>query len=266
MLRLADYFRNTLVAEITGEGIKRAARLIHPSAQPATLNRQVIKPAQAVINYAASLSWCAPIKVARFDEDPKTKTPATLEWVMAFAAQAQADGLPHLGATGMFMFGTAARIGEACALTWGDVDLNAASATIRMGKPKPWTRVAHLPPPVVAALANIPLNRNPDDLVFGYAGRDSLRGAWNNTCARAGIERLTPHCCRHGFATSMLHRGYDPKTVAVRGGWKDATTVMRVYAHAMEDHTVTDDLFDEKLTGRARGNRVSSGKQRGKSQ
>lgn len=36
-------------------------------------------------------------------------------------------------------------------------------------------------------------------------------------CTRAGIERLTPHCCRHGFATSMLHRGFDVKTVAERG-------------------------------------------------
>ncbi|KPP84257.1 MAG: Integrase [Rhodobacteraceae bacterium HLUCCO07] len=146
------------------------------------------------------------------------------------------------------MFGTAARVGESCRLTWRHVDLASAKATLHLFKPTPWSRDAHLPPDVVAALANIPSNRNPDDLVFGYAGRCSVRGPWNNVCKRAGIERLTPHCCRHGFATSMLHLGIDPKTVAERGGWKDATTVLRTYAHAMKDPTVTNALFDTELT------------------
>lgn len=67
-------------------------------------------------------------------------------------------------------------------------------------------------------------------------------------CKRAGIERLTPHCCRHGFATTMLHKGFDVKTVAEMGGWKDATTVLRTYAHAVKDKTVTDVLFDTPVT------------------
>ncbi|MGR3417106.1 MAG: tyrosine-type recombinase/integrase [Paracoccus sp. (in: a-proteobacteria)] len=46
----------------------------------------------------------------------------------------------------------------------------------------------------------------------------TIRGAWNNVCKRAGIQRLTLHCSRHGFATSMLHMGMDVKTVAEMGG------------------------------------------------
>ncbi|MCW2302576.1 integrase [Rhodovulum sulfidophilum] len=113
-------------------------------------------------------------------------------------------------------------------------------------KPTPWKRIAHLPPEIVVSLANIPSNRNPDDPVFGYAGRGSVRGHWNNVCRRAKIERLTPHCCRHGFATSMLQAGIDVKTVADMGGWKDATTVLRTYSHAMKDPSVTNVLFGAK--------------------
>lgn len=140
----------------------------------------------------------------RYTEDPEIKTPATIEWVRAFYAQALEDGLPHLGALCMFMFGTAARVGETCRMTWGDVDLSLGTAKLYLFKPTPWNRVAHLQPELVAAMANLPTNRKADELVFDYTGRGSLRGAWNNVCKRADIERLTPHCCRHGFATSML--------------------------------------------------------------
>ena len=106
----------------------------------------------------------------------------------------------------------------------------------------------HLSAPVVVALANIPSNRNPDDLVFNYASGESVGQVWGNVAERADIAKLTPHCCRHGFATTLLQAGVNPKTVAVRGGWKDVATVMKFYAHAMDDLTVTDVLFGKKLT------------------
>ena len=208
----------------------------------------MIKPTQAAINYAAELGWCPRISIKRYSENPEIKTPATVEWVRAFYAQALKDEMPHLGALCIFMFGTAARIGESCRMRWVDVDLSTAQATLHLFKPTPWTRVGHLPAEVVAAMANIPSNRNPDDRVFGYVERGSVRCAWNNVVRRAGIARLTPHCCRHGFATTMLHKGFDVKTVAERGGWKDATTVLRTYAHAIKDKTVTDVLFDTPVT------------------
>ncbi|MBI6630702.1 tyrosine-type recombinase/integrase [Pontibaca salina] len=247
LAKLASYWKNARVEGITPEAIRRSARMIYPNAQPATWNRQVIVPTAAAINYASSLGWCDPIRVKRFTVTAKKKTPADLAWVNAFASQATQDGLPHLAALCLFMFATGARVGEATALTWADVDLSSAIAIISQTKTE-HIRDAHLPSRVIAALANIGGNRNPSELVFGYAGRGSVTKVWNNVAARAGIEPLTPHCCRHGFATSMLHQGFDPKTVAERGGWKDATTVLRTYAHALKDKTVTDALFDTKLT------------------
>lgn len=262
LLKLSSYWKETLVETITPETIRRAARKVYPDAQPATWNRQVIVPTVAAINYAASLGWCNPIKVKRFPVNTKKKTPADLAWINAHSAQALADGLPHLAALSLFLYATGARISEACRLTWADVDLSQAVATIRMGKPTPWERTAHLPPQVIAAMGSIGGNRNPTELVFGYEGRDSVTKVWNNVAGRAEIAPLTPHCCRHGFATSMLHKGFDPKTVAERGGWKDAATVLRTYAHALKDRTVTDALFGTEVTQAESLSQVTIGKGR----
>ncbi|MEO9651203.1 MAG: site-specific integrase [Roseobacter sp.] len=245
--RIEDYWTNTLVSKITGEAIRQMARKLYPNAANATLNRQGIVPAQAVINYAAELEWCAPIRVKRLKVNVKTKTPANRGWIEAFATQATQDGLPHLAALCLFMFGTSARRGEACALKWDDVELFKKTVTIYQAKTESH-RVAHLQPPVIPALANIPSNHNPDELVFQYASGESVGQVWNNVIKRAAIEKLSPHCCWHGFATSMLQAGTDPETVRVRGGWKDVSTIMKFYAHSKDDPTVTDALFCTNLT------------------
>lgn len=223
--------------------MRQSAITLYPKAKGATRNRQVIVPTQAIINHAASLGWCSPVKVKRFDVEAKVKDPATLEWVRAFTVHAS----PHLGALCVFMFGTGARIGEALALTWGAVDLAARAATFNQSKIGQ-ERKAHLPGEVVAALAKIPSNRNQDELVFGYGSRGGVKTPWSNAIKRAGITALTPHSCRHGFATMLLRNGYDVKTVAKLGGWKDAATVLKYYAHALDDATVTDALFGTNLT------------------
>ena len=260
--KVEDHWRDTPIREITGEAIRLSALKLYPNAKAATHNRQVIVPTQAIINYASELGWCSPIKVKRFPTDPDTKSPATLEWVNAFASQATEDGLTHLAALCLFMFGTAARIGEAVRVTWADIDLVSGKAKLSGRKPQPWSRVAHMPPRVVSALANIPSNRNPEERVFGYSEPSSTNKVWGNVCARAEIEYLTPHCCRHGFATTMLQAGFDVKTVAARGGWKDPSVVLKTYAHALEDETVTDALFDTNLTQRGTRNAATIGKER----
>ncbi len=236
--KIEDHWRNTLISAITEGAILQSAITLYPKAKPATRNRQVIVPTQAIINHAAELFRSPKMSVKRFKIDAKVKTPATAEWCEAFAQHAS----PHLGALCLFMFGTGARIGEAVAVTWGDVDLGKRTALVNQSKIGV-ERVAHLPARVVAAMANIPSNRRPDDPVFGYQGPRNAHDAWDNVVKRAGIERLTPHSCRHGFATTMLRAGFDVKTVAKLGGWLDAATVLNHYAHAMDDLTLTDAVF-----------------------
>lgn len=240
---IEDYWRDTPVSKVTAGAIKKSALTLYPSAGNATRNRQVIVPTQAAINHAAELEWCSPIRVKRFPIVEKIKKPADLAWVLAF----QAASSPHLGALCLFMFATGARIGEAVALTWSDVNLEARTALIMQTKIGS-ERIVHLPGELFQAIANIPSNRCPDDPVFRYAHRENVRQVWDNAIARAGIEKLSPHCCRHGFATTMLRSGKDAKTVAELGGWKDVGTLLRVYAHAIEDRTQNEVIFDTSVT------------------
>jgi integrase len=46
-----------------------------------------------------------------------------------------------------------------------------------------------------------------------------------------GGEKVTPHQFRHWMATSMFADGYDPVTVAGRGGWSSPSVPLKIYGH-----------------------------------
>ncbi|RYY67694.1 MAG: site-specific integrase [Chitinophagaceae bacterium] len=231
-----DHWKDTPVRDITRGALKRAAITLLPNGSGAYRNRAVLVPTQAVINHCADLDMCAPLRASRFHEPKRTKEPATWEWVQAFMAHSS----PHLGALACFMFLTGARISEALGVTWGRLDLTNGRVIISMGKLGGEERVAHMPPELVAVLANIPSNRESDSQVFPYAAGDSVSYPWQAAVKRAGIKRVTPHGCRHGFATGLMHQGVDPITVAKRGGWKSPAQLFATYGHAMDDETVTN--------------------------
>lgn len=238
--RVLDHWKETPVRLINSGAVRQAAITLLPKAGNATRNRQVIVPTQAIINHAASLDQCRPLRVKRFPIIRREKEPATWEWIEAFMANAR----PHLAALACFMFLTGARISEALDVTWEDLNLAKSQARIRSGKLGGSERLAHLPPPLVAAIANIPEPR--DGTVFRYSSRNTAKPSWRKAIERAGIKPLSFHACRHGFATAMLHAGVDPITTAKRGGWKDAAHLFKTYGHAMEDETVTDRIVGTK--------------------
>jgi integrase len=234
------YLGSTLVKDINPGIIKQMALTLYPGLSGASLNRLALGPATAVINFCAESELCLPIRVKRFKFETKEKEPATLEWVMDFMA-ASPDN-PHLAAYPLFMFLTGARPGEATALQWADVDLKTRKATIRQSKVEKAggivERKAHLPRMLVVALANLP--RIEGRGVFVYKSPDDLAWSWKGVIKRAGIKRLTPHCCRHGFATGLLRRGVDVVTIAKLGGWTSPAQVFATYGHANDDPTLTD--------------------------
>lgn len=245
--RIEDYWKDTLVKDITRGGIRQSAQTLYPNASGATRNRQVIVPTQAIINHAAESELCAHVKVKRFKIETKVKTPATLEWIRAFASCAS----PHLGGLALFMFLTGARISEALQVQWSDIDLQGKNVLIRQSKIGAERR-ANLPRPLVVALANIePMKGRP---VFLYRHRSDCIRVWRTAVKRAGIEPLSFHCCRHGFATALLRAGIDPLTVAKLGGWKTARHVFETYGHAKDDPTLTDLIADTPLTQRESAN------------
>src|SRR6185437_9690757 len=130
LVMVEDYWKNTLVKDITRGALKRAATALLPKANGAYRNRAVIVPTSAVINFAASLEMCPPFRPERFPETKAVREPATWPWVQAFMTTSS----PHLGALACFMFLTGARISEALDVCWRDVDFGAARVRIRMRK------------------------------------------------------------------------------------------------------------------------------------
>jgi hypothetical protein len=224
--RIEDYWKDTLVRDITPGGIRSAALVLYPKASGATRNRQAIVPMQAIINHAAEAELCPRIRV---------------EWVHAFMANSK----PHLGTLALFMFLTGARVSEALAVDWGDVDFKAKSVLIRQTKIGAERR-AHLPQSLIMALGN--LQRIKGRPVFRYTDRANCIRVWETACKRGGIEPLTTHSCRHGFATALLRSGVDVVTIAKLGGWKSARHVLETYGHAIDDRTLTDLISGPDLT------------------
>ena len=233
--RVEDYWGDTPIKRITAGGIRKAALDLYQNAGAATRNRQVIVPTQAIINHAAEQELCPAIRVKRFPVIKTEKDPASWQWVTEFMSASS----PHLGALACFLFLTGARISEALCLKWDDVDFQSRKVLIRQTKIGAERR-AHLPPPLIASLANIPGKR--EGKVFRYSSPDTAKFPWRNAIRRAGIKPLTFHAMRHGFATAALQAGIDPVTVAKLGGWKSPQHVFATYGHASDDHTLTDRL------------------------
>jgi len=235
--RIEDYWKDTLVKDIKPGSIRQMAMTMYPKATNATRNRQAIVPCQAVINYAAESELCPFIRVKRFKVEKKIKPPFTLEWVNAFCEHAN----PYLAALTLFMFSTGARISEALAVRWEHVNLQERTILIPKSKISE-QRIVHLPPRVLAAIAN--LIKVPNRSVFWYRTRSSMRNQWLRTIKRAGIKIMMAHSGRHGFATTALRNRIDPKTAAQLGGWKNIRLFMETYAHAIDDITLNEAIFD----------------------
>lgn len=248
------HFKDTLVKDITAGTIRQMAIELYPGCTGASRNRMGIVPVQAVINHAAESELCSTIRVKRFKVDAKVKEPATLEWINAFCQHAG----PHMGALALFMYVTGARIGEALSVRWEDVDLKKAKTALIRETKQSKERLAHLPQRLVVALAN--LDHIKDRPVFIYRRPDDIGNSWDVVIEKAGIKRLTPHSCRHGFATGLLRRGIDVVTVAKLGGWKTPAQVLRTYGHAIENRKLTDVLLDADLTQVSPANELSSDK------
>lgn len=233
---IENYFKETLVKDIKSGTIRKMAMDLFGGNSGASRNRRAIIPAQAIINYAADSDLCDHIRVKRFKTETKEKPHATLEWIQAFMKEAS----PQLGAYALLMFLTGARPTEALEC---ELDLSGRTALLRESKIGRERR-AHLPPMLVTALANLPKSNRP---LFFYCKVKDTQRAWNGAIKRAGIERLTPHCCRHGCITMLLRNRVDVKTISWLCDISPAT-LLKTYAHAIKDRTLTDILTGTDLT------------------
>ena len=150
----------------------------------------------------------------------------------------------------LFLTDTGARLGEATALRWTDVDLDAGTARIErsfssgryLGLTKTGgQRTVELSSRLREALAATRPDLYPEDaLAFpnaegGFIDPTNFRRRVFDRVVRkalgSGHRRVTPHTLRHTFASLHLSRGTNLFWVQYTGGWRSPQVLLDTYAH-----------------------------------
>lgn len=243
VVKIAEQLSGKVLREITPKMIRDAARRAYPTAKAATVNRQGIVPARAVMNYGHAQGWCAPIRVEGFQVDPPKKRAVGQDYLEAMR--------PHLPARAyvllMFLHYTGRRVGEAIAMTPEQIDGRRVTfGKTKNGKPA----VAVMPQAVadlVAALEPV------DGKVFGYAHRSSLYATLRCAARKAGVDYLGTHQVgRHSFATALDNAGWTSKQIADAGGWESPALVQKSYVHTADTQEKAARLLGKELSKAAR--------------
>jgi len=229
--KLVDYFGRRELLSIDHAARLRACEELYPGCSPATWNRAVFTPISAIIHHVDPDTGIRIRRPKGAQGEQRTQW-VTLEQFVRFLDHAS-DQIRRLA---VYLVYTGSRLGEALALDWdrddaraaGHIDLGQAIAIVgrtKNGDP----RGVHLPPVVIAELANIEPKHG---RVFGYRQNWDVYPAWREAAAAAGIAWFTPHVCRHTYATWMRQQGADAKGLLETGAWRDIKSVLR-YMHAV---------------------------------
>lgn len=226
--------------DITPRDVRQAARDAYPDAAPATVNRQGIVPAQAVINYGHAQGWCNPIRVQGLPVPKSRKTAVSRPYLDALHPHLP----PNLFALMLFLYITGRRVGDALALGRDDIDLPRLRVLIRdpkNGEPA----VAYLTAEVAALIAALPATNGP---IFGYVARSSIYATLRRACTKAGVAYLGTHQVgRHSYATALDNAGWSAKAIADAGGWKSPALVQNTYIHPQSPGEQAAALFGKKV-------------------
>lgn len=228
---LCKHFGKTPVAEITQASIDDAAYALYPNASNSTRNRCVYTPASAVLRHAGIDFRLRRPKGANGAKREFYFKQSQVEELIAAASEAR----PEFGLFLAFLLYTGTRLSEACSLKVEDVDLHDATAFVRETK-NGQPRRLHLPPQLVAALANHPRGLDRTGKLFSLTKCGRIY-TWLREAEKAsGVyipDRVAFHAFRHTWATWMRrYAGLDTTGLVATGAWMSPDAARR-YEHAV---------------------------------
>lgn len=190
-----------------------------------------------------------PRKVA-MEEPAPVDILATADEVAAVFA-ASDDASPVLGMLVRFLVGTGARLSDALAITWRDVDLDAGDVAIRgqkTGKPQ---RVAMLAPAIEGIKAAQKVRHVGGRVFWQFADRTAPRSPWER--ARKNfpdhLKAMRLHDCRHMCASLLAANGATDIELAAQLGHSTLQMVKR-YSHLRGGHRgAAHEKLDKSLKG-----------------
>jgi len=220
---LLQYFRDTPLADIDQIALDACAAELYPDATPATRNRQVYTPFSAIRRQAGITDPLRRPKGARGARRVHFLKP---DEALALLAGCEAQGA-RFGALCRYLLYTGSRLSEALTLDWRHLDLAEATAYAphtKTGEP----RLVHLPPVVVAAIAN--LDAADAGRVFRLSKSGYLYKLLAQAEAASGVtipEGVSFHIFRHTYGAWMKRLGVD---LVGTGAWRSRQAAS-VYEH-----------------------------------
>lgn len=137
-----------------------------------------------------------------------------------------------------FLAYTGARISEANAVRWRDVDPQKECLLIAGTKSASSNRVIPLFPPLAELLNDIRTRRGDEPADAPVLRVNEGKGALRSACNAVGASPITHHDLRHLFATRCIESGVDIPTVSRWLGHADGGALaMRTYGHLRQEHS-----------------------------
>ena len=152
-----------------------------------------------------------------------------------FEAEAEGPLMASAVAAVRLLLLTGCRRNEILTLKWDDIDRTAGE--LRLSDSKSGPRRVPLTPAVERVLARIPRAEGNPWVIAGEKRGDRLRRfypLWKRLRARAGLDGLRLHDCRHSFASQALAIGESLSAISRLLGHKTVMTTVR-YAHLARD-------------------------------
>lgn len=174
------------------------------------------------------------------------------------------------GSIFVFLLLTGLRRGEACGLTWANVDLDSSTPHVRIEqalhtagnqklltrpKTKSSRRTVYLSADAVAVLRRVKQAQSAlrselgerakhNDFVFTNTLGDmlapnNLKNHMNAICLQAGVKRIRIHDLRHTYASLALRAGTRIEVVSKQLGHSSATMTLDVYRHVYQEEMQT---------------------------
>lgn len=152
---------------------------------------------------------------------------------------------------------TGMRRGEVCALTYGDVDIDAKVIRVRASIDRYGRRKETK---TESGTRELPLTEGAERTVLeamraacgrglavssstpvipsksgGWIDPHAVTRWWDRNRARLGFQGVTVHALRHSYLSELARRGVPPKTLQALAGHASISTTMNIYAHANLD-------------------------------
>lgn len=216
------------VGDIRQVDLVDAANLLCHGKAPATKNREVLRPAAAILHYAADSGYCAWLRIKLFRE-PRPKTRAVSSEIAAQLVAAVPEGPKRLFL--LWSFHTGTRISDSLRVEWSSLDLPRQAARVHVGKTDRWIDIP-LHSELFEVLAEMPIECRHGRL-FPWQQKTGVYKWLRPLTRELGIE-FTPHMARHSRGTWLNEAGAGLRTIMDALGHADPKSSIRYQSADVE--------------------------------